>query len=237
MVADDRPHEVQDDELPDSGELALDSTEDDRLPWLESDDDDDDEGSDGGRMLGFATLALLLLAALIGGIWWLSRLKPDSTLVADGSTIAAPKTPYKEAPKDAGGKTFEGTGDTAFAVSQGKPIETGPATTAPEATGSAHPGITIPPPSSSGASSPAPAAGTPGTMVQIGAYKDRSTAEAAWTRVSGHYSALSGQHHIVAEGQADIGTVFRLQVAAGSGDGARSLCGKLKSQGLDCQVK
>ena len=25
MVADDRPHEVQDDELPDSGELALDS--------------------------------------------------------------------------------------------------------------------------------------------------------------------------------------------------------------------
>jgi hypothetical protein len=249
MVADDRPSSEsegqdirQDDESgerPESGELALDGGDDDRLPWLESDDDDGDEGGDGPRILGFAALGFLVLVALIGGIWWITHINPDKTLVADGSTIAAPKMPYKEPPKDAGGKTFEGTGDTAFAVSQGKSDVAGAAMPTPSDSGSAHPGIAIPPPapSSSGSSAAGAAPGTPGTMVQIGAYKDRAMAEAAWTRVSGHYSALSGQRHVVTEGQADIGTVFRLQVSAGSGDGARSLCGKLKSQGLDCQVK
>ena len=246
MVADDKPQEEQPGELPDSGELALAHNDEERLPWLESDDDDGDEGGDGTRILGFAVLGFLLLVALVGGIWWATRLRPDNTLVADGSTIPAPKMPYKEVPKDAGGKTYEGTGDTAFAVSQGKSEVANQASITPSgsASGSAQPGIAIPPPShspsasaSAGASSAAATTGAPGTMVQIGAYKDRAMAEAAWTRVSGHYSALSGQRHVIAEGQADIGTVFRLQVPAGSGDGARSLCGKLKAQGLDCQIK
>jgi len=238
MVADDKPQDEQPVERPDSGELALEKNDEDRLPWLESDDDDGDEGADGSRILGFAVLGFLLLVALVGGIWWLTRLKPDNTLVADGSTIAAPKVPYKEAPKDAGGKQYQGTGDTAFAVSQGKSEVAGVATYTPPPSGSASPGIAIPPPTPAASGSSAAATpGAPGTMVQIGAYKDRAMAEAAWTRVSGHYNALSGQHHVIAEGQADIGTVFRLQVPAGSSDGARTLCGKLKSQGLDCQVK
>ncbi len=227
-----------------TGELALDDGDDDRLPWLEADEDDSGEGADGGRILGFAVIGFLALVAIVGAIWWFSHGSPDETLVADGSTIAAPKTPYKEAPKDAGGKTFEGTGDTAFAVSQGRSQAANQApnqgAASAAASGTARPGIDIPPKAPSAASSaaaPAAAAGTPGTMVQVGAYTRRQDAEAAWTRISERYSALSGQRHVVAEGQADIGTVFRLQVSGGSADGARAMCGRLKSQGLDCQVK
>lgn len=242
MVAEGRPSDDDGQDIGqdnEAGELALESSDEDRLPWLESDDGDGEEGSGGTRILGFAVAGFLLLVALVGGIWWLSRLTPDETLVADGSTIPAPKVPYKEPPKDAGGKTFQGTGDTAFAVSQGKTEVAGAATPAPAESGSARPGITIPPPPVASATGPAASAPAvvPGTMVQIGAYKDRAIAEAAWTRVSGHYNALSGQRHVVAEGQADIGTVFRLQVPAGSAEAARTLCGRLKAQGLDCQVK
>ncbi|MGE3691980.1 MAG: SPOR domain-containing protein [Novosphingobium sp.] len=228
-----------------TGELALDDGDDDRLPWLESDEEYGEEAADGGRLLRFAVLGFIALAAIVGGIWWATHRTPDPTLVADGSTIAAPKEPYKEAPKDAGGKTFQGTGDSAFAVSQGQTQGAGAASPATGADASARPGIAIPPkapPSASaspaGASSaPAAATGAPGTLVQIGAYSNRASAEAAWGRVSERYSALSGQPHRIAEGQADIGTVFRLQVPAGSADAARTLCGRLKGQGLDCQVK
>jgi SPOR domain len=231
-------------------ELGLED-EDERLPWLESDDDYDyDEGIDGGRILGFALLGLVALAAIVGAIWWSTHRTPDATLVADGSTVAAPG-PYKEAPKNAGGKTFEGTGDTAFAVSEGqtRAVRLGePAAVAAAAAASASasaspaakPGFDLAPkPSAAPTHSAAPAAasGAPGTLVQVGAYSNRSQAEAAWSKLSGHYSALSGQHHQIVEGQADIGTVFRLQALPGSGDAARSLCGRLKGAGLACQVK
>ena len=41
-------------------------------------------------------------------------------MVADGGVIEAPAQPYKEKPTDPGGKTFQGTGDTSFAVSEGE---------------------------------------------------------------------------------------------------------------------
>ena len=236
--------------------LGLTDEEDERLPWLESDDDFDDENrSDGGRMLGFTLLGLVALAAIVGAIWWSTHRTPDPALVADGSTIVAPG-PYKEAPKDAGGKTFEGTGDTAFAVSEGqsRPARLGEEGVAAAAAASASasasaapkPGFSLGPKPGPkpGAAASAPAAtpaaatsGAPGTLVQVGAYSNRAQAEAAWSKLTGQYSALSGLRHQVAEGQADIGTVFRLQALAGSGDAARSLCSKLKASGLACQVK
>ncbi len=44
----------------------------------------------------------------------------NSELVADGSLIEAPAQAYKEKPENPGGKTFEGTGDTSYAVSEGE---------------------------------------------------------------------------------------------------------------------
>jgi hypothetical protein len=233
-------------------ELGLTDQEDERLPWLDSEDDDlyDEDRMDAGRILGFALLGLVALAAIVGAIWWSTHRTPDAALVADGSTVAAPG-PYKQAPKDAGGKTFEGTGDTAFAVSEGqsRPARLGEENAAEVAAAAAASSATRVPAAKPGFdlatkpgdAAPAAAAGNstaaPGTLVQVGAYSNRAQAEDGWSKLSGHYSALSGQRHQIVEGQADIGTVFRLQALPGSGEAARALCSKLKGAGLACQVK
>ena len=240
-------HAVGDDQL------AFDD-EDERLPWLDSDDDDQVEGADSGKVLGLAILGLIALATIVGGIWWSTHRTPDPTLVADGSTIAAPSQAYKEAPKDPGGKTFDGTGNTAFAVSEGqtRPAKLGQASapaTPPVSGAAVKPGFdAIKPPVAFASASASPAANAAsraaavaapvgGPVVQVGAYSTRASAEAAWSRLSQQYSALSGQRHQTVEGKADIGTVFRLQALPGDAAAAQALCGRLKSAGLACQVK
>ncbi len=230
-----------------------------RLPWLDSDDDDHAEGSDSGRVLGLVVLGLIALATIVGGIWWSTHRTPDPTLVADGSTIAAPSQAYKEAPKDPGGKTFDGTGNTAFAVSEGQTrpakLGEGSAPVAPPPGGAAvKPGFdSVKPPVAFASATPAASASAnasanaganaaaaqtvSGPAVQVGAYSTRASAEAAWSRLSQQYSALSGQRHQTVEGKADIGTVFRLQALPGDAAAAQALCSRLKSAGLACQVK
>ncbi len=217
----------------DHAELDLD--EDDRLPWLESAEGDyDDAGVDSARVFGFALAGIVALAALIGAIWWVGHRTPDPALVADGSTIAAPSEAYKEAPKNPGGKTFAGTGDTSYAVSQGK-----------DSAGHLTGGGAVPKPSvDTGTPAPRPgpvaAVAVPaggGVGVQVGAYGSQASAEAGWARLVGQSSALSGVSHRVVEGNADIGKVFRLQAVAGDDAAANALCGKLKAAGVACQVK
>ncbi|MFM6932663.1 MAG: SPOR domain-containing protein [Novosphingobium sp.] len=208
----------------------LDLDEDDRLPWLESADDDyDEEGVDGARVFGFVLAGLLALAAIVYAIWWFSHRNPDPALVADGSTIAAPTEPYKEAPKTPGGKSFAGQGDTSYSVAQGKDSQTKLAG-----------GGEAPKPSIDAGTQAAPAGTAPatgGVGVQVGAYGSREKAEQAWGVLAGRSDALKGINHRVVEGTADIGKVYRLQAVAGDGAAADALCGKLKSAGISCQVK
>ncbi|MCW1403716.1 SPOR domain-containing protein [Novosphingobium sp. MW5] len=207
----------------------LDLDEDDRLPWLESADDDyDEEGVDGARVFGFVLAGLLALAAIVYAIWWFSHRTPDPALVADGSTIAAPTEPYKEAPKNPGGKSFAGQGDTSYSVAQGKDA-------APKLAGGGEapkPSIDAGTPAGAGA---APAMG--GVGVQVGAFGSREKAEQGWATLAGRTEALKGVSHRVVEGTADIGKVYRLQAVAGDAAAADALCGKLKSAGISCQVK
>ena len=206
-----------------NGRLDLD--EEERLPWLESVDDDDDFGNDGGRLVTFLVGGLVVLAALVGGIWWATHRGNGDDLQADGSVIEAPKTPYKEAPKNPGGKTFAGTGDTSYAVSAGQ-------TRAPKLDRGGEVVAAASDPATP--STPAPT----GVGVQVGAYTSLATAEAGWTRLSAqHGSVLSGVKHRVVEGKADIGTVYRLQAMAGDASGAADLCSRLKAAGVACQVK
>ena len=224
----------QDDDYLADEQLTLAADEDDRLPWLESGDDDEDDvgGVDTGRIVGFALFAALALAALVGGIWWFGQRGPDPTLVADGSTIEAPVGPYKERPADPGGKTFEGTGNLAPAVGEGKTTEGRLAETDVPA-----PSVDVP---KSGAT-PAPAASaTPaasGVAVQVGAYTSKDTAEAGWQKLLARTDKLAGVSHRVVEGKADMGTVYRLQAIAGNAEAATALCRALAGDGVDCQVK
>lgn len=230
------------------GQLDL-GDEEASLPWLEGDDDFEEE-STGGSFLLLALMALSALALIIGGIWWFTRERGESELVADGSLIEAPDQPYKEKPADPGGKTFEGTGDTSYAVSEGemRPVQLGEGAQAPkpgfEAVGASPAPAAKPPVAPTKAGSPAvpapaasPAAVPSGPGVQVGAYSSRAAAEAGWSRLTGVHSALSGVKYRVVEGKADIGTVYRLQALPGDAAAAKALCAKLKAAGQDCAVK
>ncbi|MBS0476379.1 MAG: SPOR domain-containing protein [Proteobacteria bacterium] len=214
------------------------SEAEERLPWLESADDDDlgEEGS-GGRMAGLVALSGVSLAVIVGGVWWASHRAPAGSAAADGSVIAAPAEPYKEAPKNPGGKTFEGTGDTSFAVSEGqsRPAKLGSGGGAVASTPASPPVKAEVKPAPSAA--PSPGFST-GVGVQVGAFSSKATAEAGWDKLVGQsHGALSGVSHRVIEGSADIGKVYRLQAVAGDQGAANALCGKLKAAGISCQVK
>lgn len=205
-------------------ELALDNG--DGLPWLESGEEDYEEGAvDTGKIVGFAVVVLVLLGIGIGGVWWYTNSSGAAEHVADGSTIKAPEGPYKEKPEDAGGKTFAGTGNIAPAIAEGEEREVRLAEEA-----SPVPGI------STRGSDDKPI-DEDGVGVQVGAYGSRARAEAGWVTLRSQTTVLNGVRHRVIKGQADIGTVYRLQAVVGDLAAARLLCDTLKAEGLACQVK
>jgi len=227
---------ILDDELPLASEEA-------RLPWLEGDEDEDDYGGySTGQTIGLIAAALLVLALIVGGIWWLTRAAPDADLVADGSTIRS-EGPYKQKPEHPGGKVFEGTGDSSFKVSEGQssPARLGQASPEPAPgfktleEGKEQEAVTpVAKPSETSGSG---AAETQGVGVQVGAYSDRAKAEAGWSRLSQQYGALKDLRHRVIEGQADFGTVYRLQAVTENASAANALCNGLKKSGINCYVK
>jgi len=224
---------------PEADRLALDEG-DVRLPWLEGDDEDFAEEKGGlsqGLLLGlFGVVALGLIAAVV--IWAVGR-RPDQPLVADGGVIAAPKEPFKVRPENPGGEVVAGTGDTSFEVAEGQSrspqIDKGAESSGPGFQTIAPP--SAPPsakPSAGATASPVPVSGV---GVQVGAYASREQAEAGWVTLKSQYEALAGMNHRVVQGQADIGTVYRLQAVPGDGAAARALCSGMKAAGLSCQVK
>lgn len=209
--------------------------DDEPLPWLESSDyGDEDEGVDTGRIVGFVLIAALALLALFGAIWFFSNRESDAGLIADGSTIEAPEGPVKERPDDPGGRDFAGTGDVAPAVGEGQTREGRIADKIVP-----KPSISIAPTGSDTVADgkAEPAAIASGIAVQVGAYSNKADAEVGWNALNRQTDALQGYKYRIVEGQADIGTVYRLQAVAGDAAGARSLCEKLRADGLACQVK
>jgi hypothetical protein len=230
---------------------SLDLGEEERLPWLESADDIEAEGRTGGhhRLIALAVVALIVLAVLVDGIYWVTH-RGAPARPADGSLIEASKDPYKVAPSDPGGKKFAGTGDTSFKVSEGQHPDASLAgsagTTPPPAAPAPSPSAT---PSGAGAGVAAPVARpTPAheasahsaggaVAVQVGAYSTNALAEAGWSRLSSAHDLLKGQGHRVVEGKAEFGTVYRLQAMAADNGAANSLCSHLEADGVKCQVK
>lgn len=217
----------------DVGEGELDLADTDTLPWLESDADDEDVGGlDIGQILGFAGVLILVLAAVVGAVWYVSNRADSAAVVADGSVIEAPAGPIKERPEDPGGKRFAGTGNVAPLVGEGETREAvvaapaAPQTPAPKAAPSASASAAVP-------AAPAVA----GVVVQLAAYGTRARAEQGWADLLRRTEALAGVKHRVVEGKVDIGTVYRLQAVTGSRAEAERLCAALKADGLDCQIK
>ena len=245
-VAEDR-HELYDlDETGGDGETGEDEedfviededlglvSDDDALPWLESSDYDEVESVDAWRITGFVVLGLVALALLVGGIWYFAQRGESGAPEADGSTIAAPDTPYKERPEEPGGKTFEGTGDMAPAVGEGESREGRLAekSATPEPIAKADP-VEEP------AERTSTAAATDNRIaVQVGAYRDEATAQEGWRQLNRQTDALSGVEYRIVRGEADIGTVYRLQALPGNMDAARRLANALEADGVASQIK
>ncbi|MFN4019529.1 MAG: SPOR domain-containing protein [Erythrobacter sp.] len=221
----------------DVGEDELDLADTDNLPWLESDADDEDVGGlDIGQILGFAGVLILVLAAVVGAVWYISNRADSAAVVADGSVIEAPAGPIKERPEDPGGKRFAGTGNVAPLVGEGETREAVVAAPAVPDSGAATPAPKPAPSASASAAAPA-APAVAGVGVQLAAYGTRARAEQGWADLSRRTEALAGVKHRVVEGKVDIGTVYRLQAVAGSRAEAERLCAALKADGLDCQIK
>ena len=81
-------------------EGELDLADDESLPWLEAADDEGDAaGFDTSRLVMLGTLAITLLAAVVGGIWFVTS-QVSNEPEADGSLIEAPDGPYKTRPEN-----------------------------------------------------------------------------------------------------------------------------------------
>lgn len=220
-------------------ELSL-AQDDEPLPWLESDDyEEEEQGSGIGRLLLTFLIGLVAIGAILYGLWYWSN-RPDPELVADGSTIEAPEGPMKERPDDPGGKTFEGTGDVAPGVGEGQTRE-GRLASGDTASNPAGPSAlagAAPRPSVDAAGSRTPeSASANGVGVQVGAYSSRAAAETGWNVLNRQTDALKGVRYRIMEGQIESGTVYRLQAVPGDAAAASALCGRLKGQGIPCQVK
>lgn len=217
---------------------GLDLDDDGPLPWLESSDYDEVERVDTGRIVGFMILALLALGLIIGLFWLLANRGSDPELAADGSTVAAPAGPLKERPKDPGGKVFEGTGDVAPAVGEGRTPQGKLAEAPPAPAPSPTPSASASPAAQGGGAATAGAAPSAGGVgVQVGAYSSKASAEQGWQKLQRQTDALSGYRYRIEEAQVDIGKVYRLQAVAGDRASANRLCSTLKSSGIECSVR
>jgi len=227
--------------------LAFD--EDERLPWLEA-ADDVEEGMSPLRLLAFILGGLLLLGAIIGGVFWARQ---SQSAGGEGQLIAAQPGTYKEKPQEGGGERFQGQGDASYAASEGgnpqgtidknrmpeAPIAAPPAQTK-QATSVVKPGSTVSAavvddtarPGAKGATKAAAAA--PSATLQLGAYGSQAGAESAWRTLAKRFTYLAPLKFSVVPVTTSGGTLYRLRTSAGSPAEAGQMCGKLKVAGENC---
>lgn len=201
----------------------LDLDDDDRLPWLESAEDYDDDGEYSPiRVALFIGAGLLLLVAIVGGIYWQNR--DGGGLDGDGELIAAQEGDYKVRPDDPQARQFEGEGDASFAASEGKetPAQLGDP-------------VTTEAPIRKSDTAPAPdAAGT--ALVQLGAFSSAGLADSSWSGYVRRFEAVGALPKKILRGTVDGSTIYRLNAVAPSYDAAQQLCNNLKAAGESCLV-
>lgn len=221
----------------------------DRLPWLEAADGFDDDGEvSPARLLIMVLGGLLLIGAVLGGLWWIQ----NGGARGKGELIAAEKGDYKVAPASDGAKTFEGEGDASFSASEGAapagkvdpsrmPEE--PAVTAVEHEAAAKQAKKVPAPAAKAepragakAAAASEAAAPGGAMIQLGAFSSEGAAAKAWTNLSKRFAYLADLNRVISPATVGSGTVYRLRVSAGTAANAANLCGKLRVAGENCVI-
>ncbi|QTD55540.1 SPOR domain-containing protein [Parasphingorhabdus cellanae] len=202
---------------------SLDLDDDNRLPWLESAEDYDSEDEYSPlRVALFIGLGIALLAAIVGGIYWMQN-RDGGGLSGDGTLIAAQEGDYKVRPDDPQARQFEGEGDASFAASEGQ--ET------PGKLGTA-------PPVEAPIKKAAPTApSAPGSaMIQLGAFSSTGQADSAWSGFSRRFADIGALPKKIVQGTVEGGTIYRLNAVAPNVSAAQKICNGLKAAGESCLV-
>lgn len=247
------------------GDAGLGLEDEDRLPWLEAADGFEEDGEvSPARLLIMVLGGLLLIGAVLGGLWWVQ----NGGARGNGELIAAQQGDYKVAPKNDGAKAFEGEGDASFSASEGAepagkvdptrmpeepavtPQEREAAATkaasdkaaaAKAAAAKAVPAVdkakAKPATTSIKAPDAEPKAALPASgTIQLGAFSSDAAAAKAWTSLSKRFAYLAELNKSVSPAKVGNGTVYRLRVSAGTTANATNLCGKLRVAGENCVV-
>jgi cytoskeletal protein RodZ len=220
---------------------------DEQLPWLQPvDDEDEPRGVSARKML--AALAVVLVAALIvaATFFWIGR--QDASTNGPPELIQAPPGPYKVKPPSAGGLDVSGESETAFETSAGqdndaqldtsklppgsaaKPQEPPQALPATETKAPAAPQVKAPPAPQPQA--PAQATGPAGSVIQLGAFANRTQAERAWTALSARFPGIAAMSKMIVPFPGGI----RLRASAASPAEAKQACDAVKAGGENCFV-
>jgi cell division septation protein DedD len=237
--------------------------DDDRLPWLEAADGFEEDGEvSPARLLVMVLGGLLLIGAVLGGLWWVQ----NGGARGKGELIAAQQGDYKVAPKNDGAKTFDGEGDASFSASEGaepagkvdptrmpeepavtpqereaaaKKVAADKAAATKAAAAKAAPAdkgkpAAAPVKAAEAAAKPAPVSS--GAMIQLGAFSSDAAAAKAWSNLSKRFAYLAELNKSVSPAKVGDGTVYRLRVSAGTAANAANLCRKLRVAGENCVV-
>lgn len=212
------------------------------LPWLQEVEDEDASGGISARKMLVGLLVVLVAAGLVAGtFFWLGQREAGVTGAPE--LIRAPEGPYKVKPEDPGGLDVTGESQTTFETSAGQDIDSrldipGQPQTETEAPPQRiPPGETKEPVPAEEAPPPEPKpSGAPGSVVQLGAYRNTAQAERAWTALSTRFGALSGLTKIVVPYSAGGSSGYRLRAAAGSPEEARQVCQALQAAGESCFI-
>jgi hypothetical protein len=213
---------------------------DEQLPWLQPvEDEDEPRGISARKML--AALVVVLLAGLIvaGTFFWLGR--RDSAVRGPPELIHAPAGPYKVRPPNPGGLDISSESETAFETSAGEDRDSRLDTS--KLAGAAAPKVVeqqaaAPAPSKTPAApvAEAPPAAKPtggaGSVVQLGAFANRTQAERAWTVLSTRFPGIAAMNKMIVPFSGGI----RLRAGAASPADASQACEALKAAGENCFV-
>lgn len=238
----------------------IDLRDEDRLPWLETVEADEPEGPGLARTVALVVLGLVVLAAIVLGVY---RLQRPAAPAGNGDLIAAQEGDYKVRPDDPGGMKVNGEGDAAIATSAGKgadggridlnavpekPVTAtkgGPAQTGATSTTGGDKSVSSVPqsggkltaaPPMSAPKTNVPGAATGGALVQLGAFPSEGAANDAWSAMAKRFAYVATLGKSVQTADVNGRKVYRLRVNAGSANAAADVCGRLKVAGETCFV-
>lgn len=209
------------------------------LPWLEAVDDEDEPRGLSARAMLAAILVVLLAGAIVGAsFFWLGRRNADTA--GEPELIRAEPGPFKVRPTDPGGLDVTGESETAFQTSAGEDADSqldlgalpGPAPAPPADPPARLPSNETKEPVEVERPEPESPAGTPGSVVQLGAFRNAAQAERAWTSLSTRFPSVAELTKMVVPYSGG----YRLRAGASSPAEARAACEALRSAGENCFV-